>query len=219
MILKGTNTVSGGEFAKFSVTGSVTVESAVRCESMDVTGVCTIGGGLSVSGNVKIEGVCTTKGDFHAEDLQLTGTLAVEGNASAGKFKVGRGVCAIEGTLKADEIYVKFEICSKAAALNAKEIIIRRRSEIANHLPDFLTKQALGMMGKFSEKGFVTESVAGDKIDIEYVKAETVKGKTIIIGEGCEVGTVYYSESVKISPKSKVERQIKTSEKENSHED
>ncbi|MBR0084959.1 MAG: hypothetical protein IJL97_00250, partial [Lachnospiraceae bacterium] len=46
--------------------------------------------------------------------------------------------------------------------------------------------------------------IEGDDIDIEYVHAKTVRGKCVIIGDGCEIDRLEYTDSINISDKAVV---------------
>jgi hypothetical protein len=50
----------------------------------------------------------------------------------------------------------------------------------------------------------VTKMIEGDALDLEYVTAPRVTGRTVIIGKGCRIDLVQYREKVEISPKTTV---------------
>jgi cytoskeletal protein CcmA (bactofilin family) len=76
----------------------------------------------------------------------------------------------------------------------------------------------LGKMGGRSGHAFVgqmagsveADTIEGDEIFLENTRARIVRGKKITIGEGCEIETVEYTESLDISPSAQVKQQVKS---------
>ncbi|MGL5712059.1 MAG: hypothetical protein ACRCX2_03500 [Paraclostridium sp.] len=54
-----------------------------------------------------------------------------------------------------------------------------------------------------------TGKLEGDNITLENCEARVVRGKNIEIGKNCNIKNVEYSGSIKIDPKSKVEKSYK----------
>ena len=44
-----------------------------------------------------------------------------------------------------------------------------------------------------------TQLIEGDEITLEDTTAATVRGKTVVMGPGCNIGTVEYSESLRVA--------------------
>lgn len=53
------------------------------------------------------------------------------------------------------------------------------------------------------------DTIEGDEVFLENTKAHIVRGKKIQIGEGCEIETVEYSESLEVAPEASVKEQKK----------
>lgn len=53
------------------------------------------------------------------------------------------------------------------------------------------------------------ETIEGDEIDLEGTKAELVRGKTVVIGAGCEIERVEYSGALTVDKAAKVGEQVK----------
>jgi hypothetical protein len=64
-------------------------------------------------------------------------------------------------------------------------------------------------MGADGAVTYISESIEGDVIALENVKAPLVIGRIVAIGAGCEIGLVQYSEAIEIDPDAKVEKQEK----------
>ena len=54
------------------------------------------------------------------------------------------------------------------------------------------------------KRRLTASSIEGDEIFLEYVTCPYVRGRSVIIGKGCNIGTLEYSESLSASPKSKI---------------
>ncbi|MCL0069946.1 hypothetical protein M1O56_05235 [Dehalococcoidia bacterium] len=54
-----------------------------------------------------------------------------------------------------------------------------------------------------------TELIEGDEILLEWTRAKTVRGKQIVIGEGCEIERVEYSESLEVDESARVGERVK----------
>jgi len=46
--------------------------------------------------------------------------------------------------------------------------------------------------------------IEGDEVHLEDTTAETVRGKTVEIGPGCQIGTVEYSDKLDVHPNAEV---------------
>ncbi len=45
-----------------------------------------------------------------------------------------------------------------------------------------------------------TNSIEGDRVELEYTTAMVVRGKEVIIGEGCKIDRVEYTETFQAQP-------------------
>jgi len=72
----------------------------------------------------------------------------------------------------------------------------------------------LGEKVRFSSGGWglgilETELIEGHDILLEWTRAKTVRGKQIVIGEGCEIERVEYSESLEVDESARVGERVK----------
>ena len=54
-----------------------------------------------------------------------------------------------------------------------------------------------------------TKRIEGDSVELEGTTADLVKGAKVVIGKGCKIKTVEYSESIEVHEKASVEKQVK----------
>lgn len=51
----------------------------------------------------------------------------------------------------------------------------------------------------------MTESIEGDDIYLENVSCPAVTGRRVVVGPGCSIGRVQYSEAAEVSPEARVD--------------
>lgn len=56
---------------------------------------------------------------------------------------------------------------------------------------------------------FECDVIEGDEIYLEKTEASTIRGKNIVIGPGCKIESIEYSDELQIHDESKVEQIIK----------
>jgi cytoskeletal protein CcmA (bactofilin family) len=90
----------------------------------------------------------------------------------------------------------------------AKEIggekITVRKNGLAFRLSQFL-KSLFNQ-----EERLETDTIEGDEIDLEFTTAKAVRGNRVVIGRGCDIGTVEYKTEFRLEKDGKVgeKRQI-----------
>ncbi len=62
------------------------------------------------------------------------------------------------------------------------------------------------------EAGFEAETIEGDDVYLEATHATAVRGRRVVIGPGCVIQEVEYSETLQIDPSAQVERTTFTGE-------
>ncbi len=221
MKISGSGKIAAGEYnEEIHVSGSGHIGGAVRCtelicsgsvkadSDLDVTGDISAAGSFSVHGNVcageqcKMSGSVKIDGDVKTNTLNNAGSVKIGGGIEAETVKV-HGYLNCGGLLNAEDVEIKFKEDGHAAAVGGGKIIICRTGKQQKYtirLPLFKRIAVAQSYGMFT----VDESIEGDTVTVEYVSANTVTGRVVAIGEGCEIGTVRYSEEVEISPDAKV---------------
>lgn len=232
MKISGSGTIPAGEYENIKISGSGDLEGTVKCTSLHVSGsadantvVCT--GEIHISGACDFDGDITTK-NLHVSGaancdksitatgcVHLSGGCNVDGNVKCGTLDAHGGV-NVDGDIEAETASVRgsitcggllnaesLEIDTKdgcvIGSIGGSKIVIRytRRKFFRN----LVTIHAGDKIVRGVE---VEQSIEGDEIDIEHVTCPRVSGRTVKVGEGCEIEILQYSESYEIHDKAKV---------------
>lgn len=174
------------DLKKISTHGHSSFHSRVKATTLRNTGVCTIKdfcemAELSNAGQLKIRHGNITK-------INSSGKLIVEQTLQAKQFN---GI----GVVKAKEI--------QSEQFNLK---LSGKSEIEQLIADdiCIEKDKLSI-SLFNHKKLVTKNITGKQLQLSYTNAEIVKGNVIVIGDQCNIHTLYYTESYSISPQATVQ--------------
>ena len=138
------------------------------------------------------------EGNLKTTELDVAGGLKVTGDLEAEKAEIKGGInCG--GLINAEEIKIELSNTNKsfAQSIGGSKIVIE------NYREKGIIER---IFGRKSCDFVVSETIEGDEIIIEHTKAKTVTGKYVMIGEGCEIELLQYSESAEISPKAKIGR-------------
>ena len=221
MNISGSGTIAAGEYnEEIHISGSGHIGGAVRCTKLSCSGSAKVDGDLDVTGGISTAGAFSVHGNVRAGgQCKMSGAVKIDGDIktstlnNAGFVKIGGGIEAetvvvhgclnCGGLLNAENVEIEFEDGGHVAAVGGGKITICRKDKQqkkAFRLPLF-KRIAAQSCDLFT----VDESIEGDTVAVEYVSANTVTGRVVAIGEGCEIGTVRYGEEVEISPDAKVE--------------
>ena len=119
-------------------------------------------------------------------NAKISGRFDCEGDAEAEEFLIS-GPVFIKGLLNAENVDIKLGFRKFTNVINSiggTTIRIELREEA--HRP----------FAKTVAKTIVKESIEGDAIFLENTECPLVVGKNVIIGEGCKIGKVQYTNAV-----------------------
>ncbi len=205
---KGNIDCSGG----VHVAGSMSVEGSLAGDTVKISGSCKVTEVCSATNEIRVAGSLKTK-SAKATTLVCAGLIAVEEGIEAEKAKIS-GVVNCAGLLNAETIEIVMEPhnSNKIGSIGGSDIKIypkiRSRKKIDSRMP-LLTRLIGEGIFHHTAMAQITESIEGDVIALENVKAPLVIGRVVAIGSGCEIGLVQYSETIEIDPDAKVEKQEK----------
>ena len=229
----GEISVSGGakmtgdvQCDRLGVSGGVKTSDDLACGEMHVSG------GLKVSGNLsaetaKISGSTRVEGSLEiSETAAISGSLKCEGDAKLGSAKVSGG-CTVEGKVEAKELKISGGLrcggdvnaesfaCSGGVKigglLNAETIVISASgdSEVGDIGCSSITVKQEHFTFGIHRGSLKAGTIEGDTVQLEYTKAEVVRGKNVTIGKKCEIGRVEYTGTLEILDGGKVKEQGK----------
>ena len=230
MVISGSGSLPGGDYMEeVRISGSGKVNGSISCTELSISGSGKVCGDLRSEGKASISGSGSVEGDAQVKEFAVSGSGHVHGELKgekcsvAGSFHVGsvsvqelsssgsihvcgdlsaeqaviRGAIYADGLINAENLDVAFESDSRADSIGGSTVKIRKKG-VVHGLLDRIFKA--GKEGTFQVKG----SIEADEIDIEYVEADTVVGRNVVIGPGCKIKHLSYSESIKISPEAEV---------------
>ncbi|MFC3768158.1 cell shape determination protein CcmA [Paenibacillus sp. GCM10012303] len=142
-------------------------------------------GVVQCAGVLRIDGYAKVGSQFTCERIGLNGFMSLKGNYSAESFE-SRGSFRIQGLLNAGTIDIELHSECRAREIGGDRICVRK-SRKANPIAKLV--KAL----TFNKEQLTVETIEGDDIQLEYTKADIVRGNHISIGPGCEIGLVEYS--------------------------
>lgn len=201
------------------ISGSSDVHGSIKTKSAEISGSSDIRGSLTaeeyvrISGSSDINGDVTTKkirisgssdikGNLHAEEVELSGSSDITQNCETENFH-GRGCFDIGGLLNADLIDIEISGRSSVGEIGGEKISIKYGMDNS-----FGFKNLLKDMFNYKEY-LKTRLIEGDDIYIEGTTAEIVRGNSVTIGDGCNIGLVEYKNEIKIHNEAVVKEQRK----------
>lgn len=225
--IAGSTTVAGGVFDKVTIAGQAEINGDLDCLEFKVSGSSDIKGNLkaetikisgraAIAGNLwskeaKISGHLATRGDLSVKKICISGHAEITGNVSAelidvrgylttkgdceAESLVAMGTVVVDGMLNAGNIDIKLYGNSRAREIGGENISIRSHVAFGLHR----------LMKIFYSPGkFTAETIEGDDIHLEQVRAKVVRGNNVTIGSGCQVDLVEYRDSIERDEDSQV---------------
>ncbi len=208
--LSGAGRAQGGTYNQVKISGAAKIAGDLEAQTVKVSGAAKLDGNVKAQ-SVRSSGACKIEGDVEAEEFVCSGAARVGGRVSgktvliSGAVKVGgevaveqfrsRGTFTVGGLLSADRVEIAPGGSSRAREIGGEEIRI-----VYGH-----GGHSLNLFGHEASE-FQTETVEGDDIYLEATRATAVRGRRVVIGPGCVIREVEYSESLQIDPKAQVQR-------------
>lgn len=168
--------------------GSISTSGALACGSdLTVQGALHSSGSLTCSGRLTAEtlkttGVAKCTGNVHVRELQTSGHLAAGAGVEAEHFR-SSGKVEITGLLNAEEVVIDLSTACTIGDIGGSSIVVQR------------TRRGFSL----TAPSLSARSIEGDTIQLEYTKAAVVRGRSVRIGEGCEIGRVEYTGDLTIT--------------------
>jgi cytoskeletal protein CcmA (bactofilin family) len=238
MKISGSGRVSGGHYDAIRISGSARVDGDVTCNSLHVSGSahldanivageCRVSGSAHIGGTIEA-GTLHVSGSCHAErDLTASGELSISGGARvggglkaqkirlSGSARVGAGIeCEalevsgsfdVSGLINAGTLRARLSGRSNADEIGGEEIIVvREHRRPAFRIFGVEISPFFGPLGSLT-----VNSVEGSRVHLEGAKAKIVRGETVEIGPGCEIGRVEYSGELTVDEGATVGERVK----------
>ena len=237
MRLSGSGVVTPGEYETISVSGSCKIQGPVRCEKLQCSGsvhaegsvVCTgkvqcsgsvhmggtleaetveisgsfKGAGLRASGDIRLAGSVNLTGGISGGTVQIGGSARLGGDVEGETVRIG-GVAKTPGLVNGETVEIS-PTGSEIGAIGGSKITVKRDEYVR---VGFLHR----LFGR-RETGHavltVRDGIEGDDIELEDTVCPRVSGKRVVIGRGCSIGEVCYTETCTVAPDAEVKEQKK----------
>lgn len=174
--------------------GSFQCGGALTAESLKSSGSVKIEKGLTVRENVSSSGGIQVGGDLKCRELRCSGGLKVGGDVEAEQFETSGGV-NIGGMINADEIRIQLAMGqNQAGDLGGSRVTVSQT--VSSGLLSSLWKGAGGSL--------TVNSIEGDEVELDRVKAKVVRGVHVVIHGGCDIDQVEYAESCTVEENARV---------------
>ena len=221
----GSTEIAGGDYGRLKFSGSGKITGDITCLALKTSGSLQAEGDIHSSGEVRSSGSMRCKGNLAGEEIKASGSIQVGGNLEgnhvdvSGSLKVGGGVkvqtAKISGSFSTGQDCEadRFRSSGKLnieGLLSADEIIIHlghpSTSQVGNIGGETITVTRSGFVGALQDIGLkglgsrlITDTIEGDVVRLENVKAKMVRGRDVVIGNGCEIDCVEYMGQCEVS--------------------
>lgn len=185
----------------FKVSGMTSIEGSLKVNTMKTSGKANVEG--SIEGNdVHVSGMLDVEGNITGERLKVSGYLTVEGDIEVDHFECS-GKIESDGLINAETINIMLGNNCSAQEIGGKEITILD-GKTTDNKGLFASLFIENKSGKLS-----CDLIEGDEIRLENVLCDVVRGKNIIIGKGCEIEKVEYTNTIEVIDDAIIDEQIK----------
>lgn len=206
--------------------GSCVIQGDVQADEVKIAGTQTVEGSLRAK-EITSAGSLKVTEDVEAEKFLSRGGFEIGGLLSAEEIKIELGggrVSEIGGTRlevrrrgrsfwgwrRVPHVHISSE--RERVRVRMLEDIFEEIGRIGEEV-ERAVGEGLGYAFGWAEgrgSGYLeADTIEADEIFLENTKARVVRGKKIQIGEGCEIESVEYSESLEIAPGAQVKEQKK----------
>ncbi|GAA0677551.1 MULTISPECIES: polymer-forming cytoskeletal protein [Clostridium] len=212
--VSGAATIAGDALVvnDIKVSGKCTLKGHVKAGEVKVSGSLSVeqdltASALKISGSTRVNGQCNVEeilisGSLSATEvngkrINVAGSLKTSGDVEADFIKFN-GKFNIENLLSGDEIIINPSNKCYAKEIGGQNIRIERYENNGGIISSFFGLSLA--FGKVS-----AQLIEGDNIVLEYTDADIVRGKNVVIGRGCNINKVEYTNEYKLKDDGKVE--------------
>ncbi|WHY78364.1 hypothetical protein QNH20_04225 [Neobacillus sp. WH10] len=199
-----------------------------ECELLNIRGLVTLYEEVRLK-KISTHGYSTFHSHVAADILKNTGTCVIKDHCkvkeivSAGNLKIKNGQISrikSSGKLTIEQI-LQLEQFDSIGFVQAKEIHSKHfhlklsgKSKIERLIADEICVKKDRASLSLIKKKLTCKYIKGRNLQLSYTDAEIVEGDVVVVGNNCEIQTLYYKEKYTISPNAKVHQIIRRSEKE-----
>ncbi len=191
---------------EISISGSGKVMGEVRAARIYTAGSSGFEKNIKCD-EFKIAGSSKIAGDIDCKKIKISGSASIS-NISAEVEADIRGAVNISGLLNAESVSVSLYNDCNINEIGCTNLKVSRNQ--TNDVNVKIFNFTLFSVNKDKGRGKLhSKIIEGDNIYLECTEAETVRGATVEIGPGCNIGRVEYTESLIVDDGSQVTEKIK----------
>jgi len=187
---------------RFSGSGQVEGD-LLSSGSVKFSGSGKVAGNLVGEDEVRFSGSGKVGGSLKANKVFLSGSVTVEKGIECESMNVG-GSFTVRGLINAGTLEVRLGGACEAEEIGGESVRVLRSTETNLNIFGFSLR-----LGGAGIHKLTTNLIEASDITLENTTAETVRGERVVIGPGCDIKTVEYSQSLSVSPEARVENQVK----------
>ncbi len=211
--ISGASAMPGGDYGRVWISGSGKVQGNLRADSISCAGSAKVLGNV-VTEDLGCSGSCSLKGDVQAQKVHASGAMKVEGNLSGEEIRIS-GALKTEGAIHCQRLKISGGL-SVGEDVEAEEVSLNGGAKIcgllnaekielegspAAKIRDIgcsslkVRKARSGWFSKMVGIQYALEvnSIEADQVDLEYTRADVIRGRDLRIGYGCRIRRVEYT--------------------------
>lgn len=210
----GNGSIAGGSYDSVRIIGDSEVLGPINCDTFNCVGNCKIKGHVHADKLFKATGDITVHGGWSGEELKLlgqinvhggvhgrivsvTGSLEAQGSVEAENLKI-KGAITVDGLINAEHADIRLYGPCSVKEIGGRQIFIRRSSWMS--VKNWIKSQMHTELN--------VSVIEGDELNLEYTKADIVRGNVVHIGKGCVIGRVEYRKSLHVARTAKVGAEV-----------
>lgn len=208
--INGSGDIEGNVSAdEIIINGSGDLMKNVECRLLKINGSGTVCGDVRAD-EIMISGSGDIEGNVRAEQVIISGAGEIEGNCECEKF-IGKGSFTVGGFLNSEDVEITLSSSCEIEEIGASKVTVTRGDRFMRG-EQFTGGGFFNKVFKFATSMVGTldcRVIEANEIYLEYTEVDIVRGNTVIIGEGCEIGTIEYRDICEINPEANVDKVIK----------
>jgi len=237
--ISGAGTIDGDlKAGSVTSSGSLSVDGSVEADTLELSGSTEIEGDVKAD-EVDNGGSFSAGGDVEAKKFKSRGAFGIEGKLEADEIDIRLHGDSEAKELKGGEITVKRVKSSVSGSSKGGKVVVTTSKGGSSSTVVTGGTQGRGggfgmaigigvaeggssgnVKGKVVVSGgdggdgerkarLKTKRIEGDTVELENTTADLVKGGKVIIGRGCKIKTVEYTDSIEVNEKATVDKQVK----------
>ena len=197
--VSGSSSLATVEAGEMRISGSAKFSGRVSAEKMSVSGVCKIEEDCEAA-NLQLSGSMYARKGLRGTNGSVSGSIHVDGDMEFEQLTIS-GAAEVSGLMNAESLTIHLGGSCEIGEIGGSEIFV----DVPPRHVGFLAK----LLGGFAVPTLKCGTIEGERIRLENTTCDTVRGKKVVIGPGCEIGLVEYSDELTVDPDSRVQRKEK----------